>query len=109
MIETYDCQGRILCCGDRLIPPYSNGDCQIVIINIYNDRVYCSEIHLHAVRMKAFFNWNNAGRPHGDGREFWFNAEKEFIKSCCFYISKKNLLISRFKKFNTQIQTLPKF
>ena len=30
-----------------------------------------------AVRARAYFLWDQAGRPDGDGSEFWHRAEKE--------------------------------
>lgn len=94
----FDSQGKEVFCGDRLVPPYSGGDCQIVVISMDANTVFCSEIHQHAVRTRAFFNWHNAGRPPGDGKNFWLEAENYSLQNSTFRISKQGLLLSRFKK-----------
>jgi hypothetical protein len=30
-----------------------------------------------AIREAAYHKWEQAGRPHGDGREFWLESEQE--------------------------------
>jgi hypothetical protein len=97
---TYDCRGRVVYSGDRLISPYYNDDYQIVIIDINRHNICCCDINLNVIRVMAFFNWINAGRPLGNEMDFWFKAEQDFIKSSgFFYISKRNLVLSRLRKF----------
>ena len=31
----------------------------------------------HAIRVRAYERWEAAGRPEGDGVQFWLDAEKE--------------------------------
>ncbi|MBP3955979.1 DUF2934 domain-containing protein [Gemmata sp. G18] len=31
------------------------------------------------IRARAFFLWEQAGRPEGDGAEFWLRAEQELV------------------------------
>jgi hypothetical protein len=32
----------------------------------------------NAIRLAAYFKWEEAGRPCGDGVQFWLEAEREF-------------------------------
>jgi len=31
------------------------------------------------IRERAYFLWEEAGRPEGDGIDFWIEAEKQFV------------------------------
>lgn len=31
--------------------------------------------------LQAYYKWVAAGRPGGDGKEFWLEAEREFTRS----------------------------
>jgi hypothetical protein len=32
-----------------------------------------------AIRAAAYFKWEQAGRPEGDGADFWLEAEREYL------------------------------
>lgn len=40
-----------------------------------------SEAYAEAIRENAYYKWQAAGCPAGDGSEFWLEAEKEFAAS----------------------------
>lgn len=42
------------------------------------ERRRCQE----AIRCMAYEKWVRAGQPDGDGREFWMQAEREWIERC---------------------------
>ncbi len=40
-----------------------------------------SEAYAEAIRENAYYKWQAAGCPAGDGSEFWLEAEKECVVS----------------------------
>lgn len=34
-----------------------------------------------SIRLAAYWKWDAAGRPDGDGLEFWLQAEQEMLES----------------------------
>jgi hypothetical protein len=41
-----------------------------------------SEICEEDVRTRAYLKWEAAGRPDGDGLDFWVDAEREILGEC---------------------------
>lgn len=51
-----------------------------------------------SVREKAYLLWEEAGKPEGDGSEFWFEAEKQLqiLEKCDNIKDKLKSVLSQF-------------
>ena len=66
--------------GDSLLVQEFQSDGSVTVKELSLETLETTEETAEIIRKTAYFKWEHAGRPEGDGVNFWLEAETEIKK-----------------------------